>query len=331
MGHLLTQQLLAAGHDLTLLNRGLENESIPEGVHHLRADRTDRQQMKRALMAKDFDAVVDFVLYNAEEAHTVTNLLHEHAGHYIFISTGQVYLVRQGIERPFSEDQFDQGMPLPAPKPHTFAYEEWTYGTNKRAAEEVLFQAHAENGFPFTTLRLPMVNSERDPFKRLYNYILRLKDGGPLLIPERPNFALRHVYGEDVIQAISRLIDSGPGTGKAYNISQDESVSIDEFLALLGEIMGVTPLIVRLSREALLKAGFLPDCSPFTERWMSELTNERSKTELGMQYTPLRDYLTTLVDYYATHTPQPPVSYKRRAAEIELATQHGGNASTLAS
>jgi hypothetical protein len=52
---------------------------------------------------------------------------------------------------------------------------------------------------------------------------------------------------------------------------------------------------------------------------MSELTNDLSKTDLGMQYTPLRDYLAELVTYYEENPPPKPVGYRRRHAEIDFA------------
>src|SRR5690606_8476464 len=112
---------------------------------------------------------------------------------------------------------------------------------NKRQAEEVFIKANEKSGFPYTVLRLPMVNSERDTFRRLYSYIIRLKDEGPILIPETPTYPLRHIYGQDVVRVIEQLIANQQGIGRAYNISQEETVSIDEFLGILGEHMGVTP------------------------------------------------------------------------------------------
>lgn len=318
MGHLLTQSLIDAGHRVTILNRGMSEDNLPESVHRLRADRTDSQQMKRALMGKKFDVVVDFVLYRQSEADVIINLLSGLIEHYIVISTGQVYLVREGISRPFTEDSFE-GRVQPPPKANTFAYEEWSYGVNKRQAEESLIKAHQETGFPYTALRLPMVNSERDTFRRLYSYIIRLKDGGPILVPETPTYPLRHIYGQDVVRVIEQLINSGQGIGRAYNISQEETVSIDEFLEILGEHMGITPQIVRAKRSSLEANGFLPDCSPFSERWMSELDNTRSKEELGVEYTPLYDYLGNLVRHYTSTKISKPVGYKRRQAELQFA------------
>lgn len=317
MGYKLARALYDSGATVTVLNRGISKDNLPEDVHRLRADRTDPQQMKRALLARKFDAVVDFVLYTRREAETAAEILKDVTNHYIFMSSGQVYLVREGISRPFKEADYE-GRLLPPPKANTHAANEYDYGINKRGAEDALQQAHTAHGFPYTVLRLPMVNSEYDPLKRLYSYYLRLKDGGPILIPETPNYPLRHIYSGDVVRAIMHLIETGQGIGKAYNISQDETVDIDEFMGIMGEIMDVTPRLVRFKRSLLEANGFLPDASPFSERWMSELDNTLSKTELGMTYTPLRDYLAKIIAHFDEHKISPPLGYKRRHVEIQM-------------
>ncbi|MCC6615442.1 MAG: precorrin-6A/cobalt-precorrin-6A reductase [Anaerolineae bacterium] len=317
MGHLLVHALRQAGHVVTVLNRGKTRDELPKEIERLRADRTEPEQLKAVLANRHFDAVVDTTLYNAEEARVVAELLRDRTGHYIFLSSGQVYLIREGLKRPFKESDY-AGRLMPAPKPDTFAHAEWRYGLTKREAEDALQQAWQANGFPVTTLRLPMVNSERDHFFRLYNYVLRLRDGGPVLAPSTPNYPLRHVYGGDVINAIVRIAETGLGKGRAYNISQDETVSLDEFLDMVGEIMDVKPRIVRLPRATLEAHGFLPDCSPFSERWMSELDNSLSKAELGITYTPLKTYLGNIVRHYLEHMPPKPPGYRRRKAEIML-------------
>lgn len=322
VGHTLTHALLEAGHAVTLLNRGKTQDDLPPDLERLRADRTDPFALERALVGRQFDAVVDNALYKGPEAETIIRLLNGRIGHYIFLSTGQVYLVREGLERPFSEEGY-AGRVMPAPKPNTYAYEEWLYGYDKRKVEDVMSKAWLEQQFPFTSLRLPMVNSERDHFSRFYSYILRLQDGGPILVPDTPDYPLRHIYGKDVAQAIMRCLEKGSGTGQAYNISQDETTSLDEFLGIVGEIIGMEPNILHYRRSLLEANGFLPDCSPFSERWMSELTNERSKAELGMRYTPLRDYLAKIIAYYEANPPREPIGYRRRHAELKFAEQEG--------
>lgn len=322
IGHYLVHALLDQGHQVAVLNRGVSRDDLPADVERLRADRTDLNQMRRALQGRTFDAVVDTTLYKGSEAAMITDLLRDRVGHYLFLSSGQVYLVREGIQRPFTEAMYE-GRVMPAPKLNTYGYEEWAYGMDKRDAEDTFQAAWQKFGFPYTALRLPMVNSERDHFNRLYAYILRLKDGGPILAPSTPNYPLRHIYGQDVVKALTLLIADGAGKGQAYNISQEETISLDAFIALLGELMGVEGRVVRIKRDLLEANGFLPDCSPFSERWMSELDNQRSKQELGMTYTPLRAYLERIVAHYADHPPTQPASYRRRRSELQFSEQTG--------
>jgi nucleoside-diphosphate-sugar epimerase len=312
LGHFLVHALV--DHTLTVLNRGITPDELPPHIERMRADRTQPDEMRQVLSGRSFDAVIDTTLYKGPDAESIIDLLHNRVGQYVFVSSGQVYLVREGLTRPFKEDDYE-GPLMPALISDNRDYNDWLYGADKRACEDSLRRAWTERGFPSTILRLPMVNSERDHSLRLYQYILRLKDGGPIIAPETPNYAIRHIYGLDVARAVVQMITGRLGVGMAYNLSQDETVSLDEFLALLGEIMGIQPWLVRLSRDLLESKGLLPDCSPFSGRWMSELDNTRSQHDLGVRYTPLADYLARIVAHYQEHPPRTPESYRRRAEE----------------
>lgn len=314
MGHYLTLALLEAGHRVTILNRGITRSDLPEDVTHLKADRTVPAQLETALAGREFDAVVDFVLFSSSEAEVIVDLLQKRTGHYVFLSSGQVYLLRDGISRPFKEADYE-GTLMNEPPMNTYDHEEWMYGWQKRRVESILAKAHHERGFPYTSLRLPMVNGERDPFNRLYAYILRMQDNGPILVPDQPNYPLRHVYALDIVGAIVKLLESGKGKGKAYNLTQDETVSLVQFLDMIGDFVGKHSPTITIERGLLEANGFLPDCSPFSDVWMSELDNTLSKQELGITYTPLPVYLERLVKHYADNPPDPPVSYRRRHAE----------------
>ena len=317
LGYFLVHRLLKDGHRLTVLNRGLSGDSLPDTVARLRVDRTNVQQMRRALDGRSFDAVVDMVLFQGAEAEAITDILRGKIQHYIFISSGQVYLVRDQVERPFTEADYD-GPLIEQPVTNTYDYEEWLYGMGKREAEDALATHHAENGFPYTSFRLPMVNSERDSFERLLGYVLRIRDGGPILIPDEDCPRVSTVYSGDIVEAIVGVVTASSGIGRAYNLAHDEMIYLEDFLALLGEVIGIEPVIRRVPRNVLDANGFLPDCSPFSDRWMSTLDNRLSKDELGIRYTPLRTSLENIVAYYEKHPPRPPISYRRRHAEKNL-------------
>lgn len=318
VGHLLTLELCRNGHRVTVFNRGKTLDELPAGVQRLHGDRSDPKSLSRALVGRSFDVAVDMALYNAADAKTITKLLDGRIGQHIFLSTGQVYLVREESPRPFAENVSEKPL-LSAPLPGTRDHDEWLYGVQKSQAEDVLMSAWQVHGFPVTTLRLPMVNSERDHFHRVRGYLLRMRDGGPILLPTGKHLLLRHVYADDVVRAILRIIQTGTGKGRVYNISQDETLSIDDFLVLLAEIAGQTLQLRRIPRNVLENRQLLPDCSPFSDSWMSELDNQRSKLELGLQYTPLPVYLQNLVMHYERTSLPLPDNYQRRRQEIELA------------
>jgi nucleoside-diphosphate-sugar epimerase len=320
VGHQLALELLNAGDDVTIFTRGITHDDLPPNVTRIKGDRSDPQQLAQAVRGQWFDGVVDTALFNQKDAKTTINILNGYIGHYIFLSTGQVYLVRKDLTRPYVEDEYDGDL-IDQPEAGTYDFEEWRYGIEKRQAEDTLVEAWNNVGFPFTTLRLPMVNSERDHFHRIYGYLLRINDGGPILVPNQLQLPLRHVYGKDVVQAIIRLLYTHIGKGRAFNLSQDETISLEVFLALLADFAGRTLHIKKVDRGLLLAHNLLPQCSPFSDAWMSELDNRRSKTELGFAYTPLETYLQYIVSHYHQQMNNElaiPSGYLRRAEEIAL-------------
>ena len=319
LGPSIVQALLQEGHEVAVFNRGQTRDDLPEEVERLRGDRTDPEQLKRALGGREFDLVVDTTLYTGAEGEAAVEVFANRVGRYIFLSTGQVYLVRVGVERPFKEEDYPGPLMAEPPKSNVSEYKNWLYGFDKRAAEDVFARAWTEREFPFTCLRLPMVNSARDHYDRIYGYFLRIQDGGPVLIPEGDGLPLRHVYGDDVVQAIVRLAASDLGKGCAYNIAQDETFSLDQFLEMLAELMHRPLKVVRVPREDLEGDGLLPHCSPFSDPWMSSLENARSKAELGMRYTPVAAYLRKLVSYFQAVPVRKVEGYVRRTREVELA------------
>jgi len=297
LGPDLVLALTERGDRVTVVNRGLASGSVPAEVERLRADRSDPAALKAAIGRRQFDLVVDTTLYNGRDAQAIVGLLSGCAGRYVVWSTGQVYLVRTGLVRPFTESDYDGPLMPEPPEEHVGDNENWAYGVDKRAAEDVLHEAHAAQGFPYLALRMPMINSARDHYGRLAGYVHRLLDGGPILIPDdQDRLVLRHVYGGDVVTATLRAGAPDVPTGSRLNISQDESLSLEAMLAPVGVALGAPVRLVRRPRAELDRHGLLPACSPWSGSWMSALANDRSKAVLGMRYTAVADYLPPLIE-----------------------------------
>ncbi|HEY6273345.1 MAG TPA: SDR family oxidoreductase [Terriglobales bacterium] len=319
LGPSIVQALLKHGYEVSVFNRGQTADDLPSQVLRLRGDRGVPAQLAAALGEKSFDLVVDTTLYTGREALAALAQFSDRVGRYIFLSTGQVYLVRTGVNRPFREEHYHGSLMARPPESQVDDIRNWLYGIEKREVEDAMALSWKNSRFPFTSLRLPMVNSERDHYDRIYGYFLRLNDGGPILVPAEPGLPLRHVYGADVVEGIVRLAGGDLGTGEAYNIGQDEAVTLEEFLRMLARFAGRPLELVHVPRATLSRAELLPDCSPFSGLWMSALDNSRSKRELGMEYTRLEVYLQKLVSFFESGPRREIPGYRRRQEELEMA------------
>jgi len=319
LGHVTALTLIERGHDITILNRGQTVDELPATINRVRADRNDTQSMRSAIGTKSFDFVLDNTTYTQADAKQAVELFEGRTSRYVFISSGQVYLVRENLARPFREGDYD-GPVMAEPPKDSADHPSWLYGVDKRDAEAVFDQSSV----PFTTLRLPMVASERDHYGRIQGYVARLLDGKPILIPEGTGLPLRHVYVNDVAELVANLVESTEGIRDRFNISWGESMTLDEFLENLATAAGVKLNIQRIPRASLESKGLLPDCSPFSGKWMSELDNTKSLEtfrDVGISYTSPAAYLPAIVEDYVDRWQKNgmvPDGYRQRDGERRL-------------
>jgi nucleoside-diphosphate-sugar epimerase len=319
VGHLLVARLLAKGDRVTLFNRGNLPDAYGDRVERIHGDRTKGELSAfLAKRGKPFDGVVDFAAFTGAEVEEMIAALSKSKAHYIFISTGQVYLVREGAPWPASESDYE-GPVIPRPTDEK-DLSQWTYGADKRAGEDALFRAHRENGFRFTTFRIPMVNGARDYIRRMEGYLFRMLDGEPLILPGGGTQQTRHVYAPDVAAMIASVLESSAALGRAYNLSQDEMPTLNELLGKIATHLGARLRTVDIPREQVIAAGLEPVMvSPYSGLWMSRLDPAKAKEELGFVHCPLDQYLRSIVEAFVAHFPAaPPEGYQARARELEL-------------
>ncbi len=313
VGALLAWRLVARGDRVTLFNRGTLLDPLGERVERLRGDRTT-DDLARAVEGRRFDAVVDLAAFTGDDARGAIAALGSRAGHYVLVSTGSVYAVREGCPRPSREVDYD-GPVTPCPEGDPFDVGSWRYGTGKRAAEDALVEAWGAARFPSTRLRIPVVNGERDYHRRAEEYLHRILDGGPVIIPDGGEAVVRHVYGLDVAIAIARILGDERTFGQAYNFCQDETPTIWELVGMLVDRLGAPDRRVSVPSAAL---GDLPvqDVSPYSGRGMSLLDPARARAELHLAHRPLAAYLDAIVASFLAHPlAAPPEGYRYRERE----------------
>lgn len=308
MGVELTAQLLARGHAVTLLNRGNLVDPFGALVKRLRVDRGS-DAFDAALAGTTWDVVVDFAVMDGAQAERAVRVLHGRVGHWIVISTGQVYLVR--TPRPELARETDYGGAVLGSSPDV---EDWRYGIEKREVEDRVLAS----GLPFTTLRLPMVHGARDHRRRLDALLWRLLDGGPVLLTQ-PDAPVRQVFSGAVVRAIVALLERGPQRD-AFNLAWDEPLTARTFVERVAAQLGATPRLVTTTWEALTAAGIDPvQAASINSRWMSALDATKAKQQLGFQHEPLEAWLPQVVHGFMARWQEPPASLQQRPLERAFA------------
>ena len=210
-------QAVAAGHSVTLFNRGRTNPGLFPSARTLRGDRAagDYDALRGA---GPFDAVVDLCAYVPRAVREAVAVLGPGglAGPYILISSVSVYAepAEAGAARPagFAEDS-----PLARLPAGTDATAEdvtgETYGPLK-----VLTEQAAETALPggVMVIRPGLIVGPHDPTDRFTYWVRRVADGGAILAPEGPDVATTQVVdAADLARWI--LASAAAGRTGVYN------------------------------------------------------------------------------------------------------------------
>ncbi len=311
----LTKRLLEDGHQVTLFNRGRTSDDFGGNIHRIHGDRSNHQDFYEQLSGKRFDVVVDMIAFKAEDSQSAVETFSNRVEHFIHVSTAYVYVVTRDWPCPLKESDFDRPLSIKTAKIEGI----WDYSCNKRQCEEVLLDAHANSGFPVTILRPPIVLGERDYTLRAYSYFLRIQDGGPLLMPDGGRNAFTHIYQGDIVRTIASNLKNPVSFGKAYNLAQEEILTLRSFVRQASAIMGKMVELVNIPSDLLQRTSLRTSSSPLFHRRPLVLDVHRAVEDLNYTSTPVEIWLKKTVFWFMNeYQGGPPDNYRNRSQEIEL-------------
>ena len=317
LGRHVARALLATGRRVTTLSRG--TNAAVEGAERLVADRRQPRALAAVLGGRRFDLTVDLAAYQAIDIETLWSVPHAALGRTVLISTGQVYMVTESRRRAFREGDSRRAV-TPEPDPENHDHGQWSYGVGKRAAEAVLLGLRRHQGVRALVLRAPVVQGEGDPTLRLWAWLERMLDGGPVLVPDQGTRATRFLDAADLGALVVRIADGLWPRGAIYNLAAPRVTRLGRFLSLAANAAGVTPDWVDVPSSTLGSLGLDIVAWPYAGRWSSVIDPARAKRDLGFTGTGPEAYLPRVVRWHLEHRPggsHP--GYSQRAAELEAA------------
>jgi 2'-hydroxyisoflavone reductase len=188
LGPALVEHALAAGHRVTLFNRGKTAPDLFKGVDQVETLLGDRNGQLEALRGREWDLVIDTSGYVPRHVQLSAELLAPHVAHYLFISSISVYA---SFAKP--NDETSPVARLTDPTVEQVTGE--TYGGLKALCEEA-----AEKAMPkrVTNIRPGLIVGPRDRTDRFTYWPARVAAGGEVLAPGSPKDGVQWIDVRDL-------------------------------------------------------------------------------------------------------------------------------------
>ena len=288
--------LIARGYDVTLFHTGRHELANGPDVPHIHGDPFDADGIRTALGDRTFDVVV--------ATYGRVRLLAEHlagsCSHFVVVGGTPVY---EGYVNP--AERFPTGMDLPvreATHPLVSSEDDRSSGYRTapiRRTEDAVFALGERGAFGATYLRYPTVYGPRNPHAWEWTVVRRVLDGRPWMILSDDGRGIHSRAGaHNAAHAILCAVDHPDvAAGKAYNVADDDLVSIRQWAELVAEAAG-GGLNFRSLPGELPSPGWGVIAFGYQGTPSCVLDTSRLRSELGYRdVMPLREGLTETVEW----------------------------------
>lgn len=225
------EELVAHGHEVTVVHRGqTERDDLPE-VPHAHLDRHDVEALRGVLVDTGAEALVDTCAYSRRDAESVVAALPDDVRAVVLSSMDtyrQFHRLREGLP-PLD------ALPLDEDSPTRTGDERYLFrgttsprggGAGDMDSYENLDVEQVALAQGATVLRLPMVYGERDPMRREDFVLAQLRQGCDPIEIGAGTLLWTKAWVRDVARAIRLAAESGAGDGLALNLGERRSLPI---------------------------------------------------------------------------------------------------------
>jgi nucleoside-diphosphate-sugar epimerase len=255
ISHCCVEAAMAAGHDVSVFNRGRTASHLPAGVHALAGDFDDDDRYA-ALGRSRFDVVCQFIAYGAEHVRRDLATFRGNVGQYIFISSASAY------QKPVRHCPITERVPLENPF--------WDYSQRKIAAERVLRE---QTVVPYTIVRpshtvrtrFPTLVSEGD------QAAARMQAGLSVVVCGDGTSLWTLTRSEDFALPFVGLFGKAAALGEDFHITSDHAFTWDQIYQAIGRSVGAEAGLVHVPSDALVR---------FEPAWVGPLFGDKMWTAL---------------------------------------------------
>jgi 2'-hydroxyisoflavone reductase len=292
LGRHFVESALAAGHELTLLNRGRSNASLFADVEQRTADRNGDFAV---LDHGQWDAVLDFCAYVPRHVRSLTDKLGERAERYLLVSSVSVYA---SLARPGPDEDAPVAM---LADPGTETVDGDTYGGLKALCEQALHAAWPGRAL---VARPGLIVGPWDPTGRFTWWVRRIAAGDDVLAPGDPNGRVQFIDARDAAAWVLQQTEAKV-TGTFNLAGPARPVSMGDLLETTRQTLRPDARLHRAGEDFLLAEGVqpwsqMPLWVPQTEAGLNEVDIARA-LQSGLVTRPVAQIVADTAAWAAAH------------------------------
>jgi nucleoside-diphosphate-sugar epimerase len=311
----IVDELLARGHEVVLYNRGTRHGQVKAQVETIAGDRQDRRQFENTMRQRYFDAVIDMICFNEQDAQSTLKAFRGNVGQIVVTSSVAAY------KRPYHT------MPIEENAEELWDNPEFRYAFDKAQVERCLTKAMTACETPITILRPSLTYgpgaANIGVLRQNYGIIDRIRKGKPLVMFGDGTTPWTFTFVPDLARAYAAVLGNPRAYGEAYHVTSEELHIWEDLYLEFGRIVGIEPRIVHLPSELLRQAA--PNlCSHlYFEKSHSGIFSNAKFKAVNPEFAAvisLNQGLRTLVNWFEEHANQ--IDPEKDALEDKLVALH---------
>jgi nucleoside-diphosphate-sugar epimerase len=271
----IVNQLASRGDDVTVFNRGITEKRIPGSVKVITGDRWKYAEFEDRMKDFSFDAVIDMVAFDPENAKSVLRAFAGRTSQIVVCSTVCVY------------GGTLTGLPARDDEPHRFVSD---YGRNKSMIESILLDAGGKNGLSVTVLRPSQTTGEGAVANGILfddTLVDRIRKGLPVIVHDSGNTKWAIAHASDTASGFVNSLGNTKAFGKAYHLTSSEHTTWDGVYRELAKAAGASlPDIVHIPSDWLYSAAPRRSVGvKYIYRYDSIFDNSKAEKDLNFKTT----------------------------------------------
>lgn len=297
VGRHLTEAALAAGHQVTLFNRGWTNPDLFPEAEHVHGDRYD--DLSR-LDGRRWDAVIDVSGYLPRDVRASAERLAGSVERYVYVSTISVY-------ESFKTPGIPEDAPLEEPNLGDEDLDEVPprgYGRLKALCERFLHEIVPGRSL---IVRPCVIVGPWDPTGRFAYWVERTARGGEILAPGRPSRPVELIDARDLAAWVIGMTESRE-TGIHNATGPKDVLTMEGMLHACRDTLGSNARFTWISDDFLDDRGVRLPFWIHEEKHGYNLTDHSRAVAKGLTYRPLEDTIRD-VHTWVSEDPQGRASY----------------------